>query len=46
MDIDTSDWQEEKEIEGEDPEDTALLRPVKAVIPQRSASADRAVYQA
>ena len=30
MDIDTSDWQEESKIEGEDPEDTDLLREMAA----------------
>jgi hypothetical protein len=30
MDIDTSDWQEESQIEGEDPEDTELLREMAA----------------
>jgi hypothetical protein len=30
MDIDTSDWQEESKIEGEDPEDTKLLREMAA----------------
>jgi len=30
MEIDTSDWQEESKIEGEDPEDTALLREMAA----------------
>jgi len=30
MEIDTSDWQEESKIEGEDPEDTELLREMAA----------------
>jgi hypothetical protein len=30
MDIDTSDWQEESQIEGDDPEDTQLLREMAA----------------
>jgi hypothetical protein len=30
MDIDTSDWMEESKIEGEDPEDTELLRELAA----------------
>ena len=30
MDIDTSDWQEESKIEGEDAEDTVLLREMAA----------------
>ena len=32
MDIDTSDWQEESKIEGDDPDDTELLREMAAEV--------------